>query len=176
MTSAYTTVGSACIGMLRFSRFRYTAATSGRSSALPVSFSTSDASVTICLSDRSNSPLLFLLRAPRRSRETSSTIMRDELRRRHATRQRIRLRKEITLEILGRGIEIVHERSVTGRLDEFVGRAEPLRLVDRRHLPDSEAFWERDRMCVHVASGDLVDDLDNAHRPIEAILARLERT
>ena len=47
-----TTVGSACMAMSLLRRFRYTAATSGRSSGFPVSFSTSDASVTICLVDR----------------------------------------------------------------------------------------------------------------------------
>src|SRR4030095_4647552 len=46
--NAYTTVGSACIGIPIFIRLRYTAATSGRSSGFPGSFSMSDASVTAC--------------------------------------------------------------------------------------------------------------------------------
>ena len=39
-----------------FKRFQYTAATSGRSSGFPVSFSTSDASVTICHSKTRDLP------------------------------------------------------------------------------------------------------------------------
>ena len=51
----------------------------------------------------------------------------------------------------------------------------PCDSIDRRHLPNRETFRERDRAGVHVAASDLVDDVDDAHRLVEAILAGLER-
>ncbi len=101
---------------------------------------------------------------------------RDELRNRRAARQRVRLREEIALEIPGSRIEIVHERRVARRLDEFGRGAKLLRFDDRRHLPNGQTFWKRDRVAVDVAAGDLVDDLDHAHGMVEAVLTRFQRS
>src|SRR6185503_17631067 len=104
----------------------------------------------------------------------SRNHQRNELRRRRTSRQRIRLWKEVTLEILCCRIEIVHESGVARRRDEVVGFAEPLRLINRRHLTDRESFGERNRVRIDIASGNLVDHLYDAHRPIEPIFTRLQ--
>ena len=92
-----------------FIRLRYTAATSGRSSGVPVSFSTSDASVTSCrtvrpalvAAARSSGVITFL--KPSTICATTAAALR-------AARQRVGFGKQVAFEIARGGIEIGNQR------------------------------------------------------------------
>src|SRR5262249_18587707 len=88
----------------------------------------------------------------------------------------IRLGKEIALEIGGRRIDVVHERSLLRRGSERRRRAETVRLGDPRHLRNAQPFRKRDVDHENVAARDLVDHLEWRHRAAEAVIARLEVT
>jgi len=85
----------------------------------------------------------------------------DKLRRISVPRQRVRIRKKITLER-------------PSRIDERLRRPESLRLEDLRHLDDGEAFRKGDGDDEDVAAPQPVDDVERRHRVCKSILARLQ--
>ena len=72
------------------------------------------------------------------------------------------------------GSSVANQRRVLRGCDERRRGAEAVRLENLRHLGDRQPLGKRDADDVDVAAGDLVDDLERRHRPIEPVLAGLQ--
>ena len=78
---------------------------------------------------------------------------------RRVPRERIRLGKQITLEIWRIRVQVSNQLDPLGRLDEPLGFAESPGLEDVCHLSDHQSFRERDRAEVDLTGCKFFDDL-----------------
>ena len=150
-------------------RFKYTAATSGRSSATAVSFSTSEASATAWRTVRPRARA-----AARRSSVNTflndATICAIRVSPGCFAPERVGVGKEVALEIGRLRIEIANRRRILcGRL-EIRGATQLGVFVRLCHLTQREALAKRDEPEKNVATCDLVHHVKGRHRAIEAIL------
>ena len=160
--------------MRRSSRLRYTAATSGRSSAAAVSFSTSDASAITWRTRQASSDRV---RPTPRPTPTGTA--------RPSSPPAPRLSPSATTRRWpGTGIPprspAAGSRSDTAltfraAVRNALAGPNPAHLEDLGHLFERQALGERQRPAEHAALGDPRHDLERRRRALEAVFAGLER-